>query len=777
MKPNKLSQVAFAAVVASGLLTIPAEASFAGTDWTLRLHAEVSGNPEASGGLVKGALRPAEGNARDPLSFDLPLDGEVDVVVPSGSSWRLEIEDARWWSREVSISVDASVQIVEVPLFPAGVLKGRLQFPKGTDSAEDLRLRFQPAPGESLKIGLQYVDCLVDGDEFQCKTPAAVLDLRLRIRGFASGFRWDVPVRPKKPYDLGTLRLSPGASVVGWIELPEDPIFRYAATKISLRPVAALPPQTAGDSARRNLRLRRAVANERGFFKISGVPPGSYDLTLDHPGFATTRRGPVQVLEGAETELRKLVLEKPAILALTVQPPQDPFRNPWQVTLSPPHRPWERAEEQPDPETGLIEMKALEPGPYYLVIKDSHGSSWLSTEKEILPGTSALRVEIALHRLEGNLLYGTEPLKADLWFGGQRASPSIRAQSNDEGKFYVFLPDPYGFGETWDVEVKGSGLHAWIDDVEVPETLPGEPWSRTTLQIPETRLEGEVVTDKGLPVPRAVVRARSTRGRVLETRSSPEGRFELLGLASGLWEVEADGSVDGRERLTSKPVLATVEDDITGEPVSLVLESRRTISGQVIAPSGAGVPGTMVIASSRAVSGRIFDQFSRTLTNVDGVFSFSLPLEVDDPVTVTVFPPGFAVAQAEAVVSPDPASIFIPVEVVAGTLVVTYEGGEAFTAFEKRRRTWLFGPEGTVGTPDSVEEWARVRGHRHSVTTEVLTVPGLSPGPYSVCFGNYPAVLRRGKCVSGEVSPHEELRLGLSLDETPDGDEGNPVNP
>jgi len=512
------------------------------------------------------------------------------------------------------------------------------------------------------------------------------------------------------------------------------------------------------------MKVQRAAANERGFFEISGVPPGSYELTLDHPGFATTRRVPVQVLEGAETELRELVLEKPAILAITIRQPHDPFGKPWQVALYPVRRPEKRVELSPDPESGLLEMRDLEPGPYYLNIRDSRGSLWWTTEKEVLPGGGAIEVKIPIHRLEGTLLNGSEPLEADLWFGGQQASPSIRVQSNEEGKFYVFLPETQGFEGTWDVEIKTKSLHAWIDDVEVPETLPGEPWPRTTLRIPETRLEGTVETRQGLAVSRAIIRARSAGGRGLQARPSREGRFVFEGLAPDLWTLEADGSMDGRERLTSKPVTTIVEEKISGDPVTLVLEARTSLSGQVIAPDGAGVPGAMVVASSRASSGRVFDAFSRTLTDVDGVFSFSLALDVGDPVTVTVFPPGFALAQIEAVVPREEAPILIPVETAAGTLIVTYEGGEEYAAIQKRRRTWLLRPTGPVGTPDSLEEWARIQGHRHSLTADSLTVPGLSPGLYTVCFGTYPAVLSGSDCASGEVSPYGELRLSLSLE-------------
>jgi len=755
------------AVAVVALLTPFVEASLRAEVGTLRLQAKVSGSAEASSGTVQGTLRPAEGNPLDSLDVDLPLEGHSDLAVPAGSKWRLEITDDRWWGPRKSIVAEAAVQVIQVPVFRAGSLEGRLRLPKGTGPPERLRIRFQPAPSEALRIGVQSGECLVDGVDFQCKTPAAVLDLRLRMKGFASAYRWGVSVLSIKPSDLGTLRLLPGASVIGWVEPPEDPAFRYSAAKISLLPIAAMPPQNAAGSARRGIKQRRAAPNERGFFEIAGVPPGSYELTLDHPGFATTRRVPVQVLEGAETELRELVLEKPATLTITVRQPHDPFGKPWHIALYPVRRPEKRVELEPDPENGLVEIKALEPGPYYLNITDSRGSLWWTTEEEVLPGGGAIEVEISIHRLEGTLLNGSDPLQANLWFGGQRAAPSIRVQSNEEGKFYVFLPEPYGpysSKETWDVEIKSGSLHVWIDDVEVPETLPGEPWPRTTLRIPETRLEGTVETRQGLPVPRAIVRAQSADGRSLQARPSSEGRFEFLGLAPELWTLEADGSLDGRERLTSKPVTATVEEKITAEPVKLVLESRASLSGQVIAPDGAGVPGAMVVASSSESSGRVFDLFSRTLTDVDGIFSFSLALEVGDPVTLTVFPPGFALTQVEAAVPRIEAPILIPVATAAGTLVVTYEGGEAYAALQKRRRTWLIRPAGPVGTPDSVEEWARIQGHRHGLETEILTVPGLAPGFYAVCFGSYPTVLNQGNCASGEVSPFGELQLKLSLD-------------
>jgi hypothetical protein len=65
---------------------------------------------------------------------------------------------------------------------------------------------------------------------------------------------------------------------------------------------AVLPGVTVTVAGERIVGTQTAVANEQGFFRISNLPPGEYDLSFSLSGFRTVHRQGLRVGVGAQVE-------------------------------------------------------------------------------------------------------------------------------------------------------------------------------------------------------------------------------------------------------------------------------------------------------------------------------------------------------------------------------------------------------------------------------------------------------------------------------------------
>src|SRR5262249_39087228 len=121
-------------------------------------------------------------------------------------------------------------------------------------------------------------------------------------------------------------------SVVGWVE---------AANRAPLSPkcrVELVPrgaPARPAPGERSGKPTREAEVNARGFFHVDGIAPGSYTAVARQPGYAPARQVPLTVYAGTGLELRRpLVRAPPASLEVTLDPPHDPWDQPWRIELA-----------------------------------------------------------------------------------------------------------------------------------------------------------------------------------------------------------------------------------------------------------------------------------------------------------------------------------------------------------------------------------------------------------------------------------------------------------
>ena len=164
-----------------------------------------------------------------------------------------------------------------------------------------------PGPAAKREIPKGQVSCPVDDKGvFRCTLPSAPLDVAFRAAGFVPRYRWGLAPRPGKVLEVGVVELKKGASLKGWVEVEGGPIANGQC-------VARLFPivSTGGGDPALVERLRRAAAESPvgadGFFQLSGIAPGSYQVEVEQPGYAPARVFPVDVWPGAETALKQCI--------------------------------------------------------------------------------------------------------------------------------------------------------------------------------------------------------------------------------------------------------------------------------------------------------------------------------------------------------------------------------------------------------------------------------------------------------------------------------------
>lgn len=709
-------------------------------------------------------------------SFSVQLPGESVVSPVDAGVFTLELDTSGFWMPEKVVRLDSEGGEVSLVVYPTGTVEGALQPPRGTEAPDRLRARFRSAPSAEPSLGQHWVPCDLAERKFRCEIPAGTLDLGLRSPGYVTIYRWGIEVPVHKELQLETLSLRKGASIVGWVRPPRRD-FRYEDVEVTVSPLS-LGYGAAGEHQRRDARHERASVNTRGFFEFPEMEPGSYRLTVQHPQYAPYVLSPVDVHEGSETEIRWIDLSPPVGLTLRLSPEQDPFQRPWRVGLTreglvPGH--WEEVQEEDATPEGTVEASRLAPGRFQVEVRDSRGSLWHSEVIELTTSSEEREIRLPFERLEGLVTLGGEPLDgARLYFGGKHGAESVRDSTDEDGKFYVFLPEREG---SWRVDIEKLELDLFtrVEGIRV-EKMPGEPWAYVEIELPATRLEGRTVDEQGRPLAGVEVNISAPREASFYVRSaSPDGRFVARGRRPGSWTLEARTSDNG-QFYSSGVVRVQVSEEEEPPPVELVLRRDVELTGQVIAPSGEGVPGAMVLPLLEQPDRNLANTDRRTYTDASGVFRLRLP-GATGGVQLTVFPPGFAASQVRTRALMD-GPLLIPVRAAGGTVRVILDPEEDELPPRALARTYLMG-EYWLGFTGFLRQWAQAHGIRWPGGGEMV-VPALEPGPYTACFDAHevayvgrPSPTSSASCTSGVLEPFGELTLRLRVrQKSPDAAKG-----
>lgn len=719
----------------------------------------LNGDPSLHGEGFPAKIRatPISTGGQETLPHAVKVPGEARLALPGSAQLSLEAEG--YWSPKVLVGENDTSVRMEV--WPAGDLAGKVQAPPGVKTPSEISVRFESstAPGKAPDFSQQTVVCPISEGRWSCRLPAGKLDLRMRARGFISHFRWAAVVPAHGKLDVGTLGLRPGASVVGKVEVSEGAISPQTC-RVELSPArAGLATSSEQGQQHSKLSLSAAV-DERGFFHLEGVPPGSYVVTANQPGFAPARIFPISVMATAESEIREpLVLRRPLTLHLSLDPPLDPWNRPWQIRLFSRSSVPGSLENQGKTEAsgqGKWAKPGLSPGDYSLDVQDSSGSSYAWEDISLDTGSSSLEVTLPLVWVEGKVLLGKEPLAANLSFGGRHGMVRVVLRSDSKGEISGVLPRE-GDWEV-DIDAESPPVHRRLPRVSVRPVGNGRT-AKLEIRLPDTEVSGEVVDEKGAPVSRARVFAlelQTAYPTVVETDA--HGEFQIKGLPEGALSLVADKSDE-----KSDEVAVDLREGSLLPAVRLVLRKTQEIHGRVAA-GGAGVPGARVFAlAMNPASAGFVPKGSQALTDVEGRFRLALPSGAAETQFV-VLAPGFT-ASLQRLQGLPKEGFEVQVEPQGGTLTLR-PGDEGDPADPQSARLLLLS-NGALVDSTLLRMWAEINGVR-SQEPGRLVVPQLASGTYTACWAGLPEVmqtLRTGvapqmaSCVTGALSAGGELIL------------------
>jgi len=682
--------------------------------------------------------------------------GPVELRVPDRRPTRVSVELPSYWARPEVILPNGEDEAVTLALWPAGWLEGTLEVPASHDLPKKLEARFESPPGVDRPVPASIVVCPVDPQGlWRCQVPGGALDLRFRVPGFVSIYKWGLEIAAQSTLEVAPLALKPGASVVGWVVTEDGSPLGWSA-RATVVPATTAP--AAGGAVDLPRRSESTPVLPRGFFHLRGVAPGRYLLRIDREDFAPAKTE-VTVLEGRETRLSQpLMLRRPGELEVHVDPPRDPADQPWRVKLS-----GSSPREEPQLGTvtgeGTFEWRGLGSGEYLLVVESGPSRSpqrWRSERLDFEPGMPPLTLEMAWIQVHGTVRFGEEPVaEAVLLFGGRHGERRLRVETDEQGFYITHLPEP----GTWPLVVY-SETTGWrtVEPVKV-EPPPGARRVKVDVILPETLLEGEVVSSEGHPVEDALVTAFHLQRQQEEdrARSDEEGRFELVGVSPGPVKIWAVGASPDE---ISRALLVHVAEAQTPESVRLELERLTRVEGRVAA-AGHPVAGAEIFPWVQSAGGGFAVERPRILTGVDGRFELLVPPDTID-LDLLVLPPGFA-ARIQPVALPLRGEIQVAVDDVAGTLVLDLASFRGADQAELRPAATLLS-EGARAALPYLNRWARFHGTR--ADADGLVLPWMRPGRYTLCVPRDGAAERlageraREDCASGFLSPNGELRLG-----------------
>ncbi len=747
---RRLSQILYLTVV--GGLSTPGAASTS----EIELHVSLLGGsaPQRVEIIWNAVSRSTSETAPRHYETSIEAPGSVVMDLEPTSVWQLSIASHRFWAAPEIVSVSKGPGTARLELWPTTRVVGQVEAEQNEEIPPSVELRFESSPKIRPKIERASVTCPVQDGRYQCALPATRLDLRLRAEGFISHYFWDAELEAET-HRLGTSVFRHGASIVGWVEMEDSSeSFDDAVVTLSLESASATMSETT--EIRRSALDLAATVNPRGFFELVGVPEGLYAVTVEHPAFAPGRYAPIQVLTNAEAELYPIPLRKALALGLSIRPARPDASRGWGVELfqlgqAPGHL--DLAAVGVVGKDGTWSRAGLTPGEYVLRITDGPETVWHREDLLLPAGAETIEHQVDLpgEELVGQVLLGSEPLAAELYFGTYHGAVRIPARSDPEGKFETYVP----LRESWTIDVHARGQHISqrFQDVS-PQSVDEEGRRWLELVVPATTVEGTVVDSQSRPVENARIHASGRAGGQTQ-RSKGDGSFALRGLRPGKYWLRAKS----RDR-RSAMIRIEVEVEEPSSPVELVLETNRQVTGQVIGPSGRGVVGTKIVGLiEQSAEHPVAFEIPEAVTDLTGSFSLELP-DLAEGVILTVFPPGFATRQVR-VSSRSQEPILISVEPHGGTLKIRYD--------EPVQRSWLviFNPR-LLPPHFFLTNWAQLHGEPNTVAGE-YSVPMLESGYYQVCTdpqfkfqltGRLDPELE-SRCSGGLLPPYGQLVLDV----------------
>ncbi len=717
---------------------------------------------QAGGSLVAAPLPPtvvATWYGKGPAAV-IEAAAEVGkaLTLPLGPGrWLLHAKAPGFWGEPVQLELAGGEEArsLRLKLWPAATLEGGVILPAGEEAPPDFAAFFRPSPevpkGKEVPPGSAV--CPIREKKWACTVPAGLLDIRFQASGFIPRYLWSVNAKPGKPLRVGSPVLARGSAVQGWVVTADGtPLAKDA--KITLRPRGAGGVPNLTDVTRAKSLATTAAINARGFFEIEAVPPGEYTLEATSGRLAPAVTT-VQVVPGRVTEVANppLVLEHPITLKAYLDPPMDPWGEPWRIELF-----------QVDLGTMILSKKpalpaggdgawvsdVLTPGRYGVSVLPSRGGTWWSAEIEVDARTAPLQIELDVVSVRGTIRLGKRPLAATLSFGGRHRPLRIETASNADGDFALVLPKR---GD-WRVSVSAAEplVERELARVEV-SPKPGTDEAEVDIRLPNTVVRGKVVDEAGEIVAGAVVAVRPAAEERIHARTDAHGEFELRGIPPGPALVTAESGA------SLEADIQTVEVVNDLEPPSLILVLRESLKVAGLVGSAVGaVPGVQIKAAPLGIP---YIGVPAVSSDSQGRFQLTLPRATQE-MLLAVGGPGFAFRMLRAPV-PAEGPLTLGLRQESGTLIVETEEPIDWAVAGSVPFFVLHG--GGIEGLAYLATWAYRNGVAQRDPYRV-SIPHVEPGEYVVCravsedlaaleMGLLPA---RG-CAKGNLVENGELRL------------------
>lgn len=686
----------------------------------------------------------ASGKAQTETSLRSAVPGVVTVDLAQPATWYARANAPGFWGETRVVMTPHADDVIDLRLWPAATLQAELPPSAKVSKAG---VRFQPVAGDSAARNAFPAgtnDCSVHGRKVECAIPAGRSDYSLVIPGYVPVYRWDQTYGHGDVVNLGKLELREGASLIGRVTLaPGATLAKGARVRVHLEPQAAAI-LTPTDEQRTQLAASTVPATARGNFALEGLKPGAYLLTASAPGLISEARE-ISIIDTLEAELRApLELARPRTLVVSVDPPTDPWRARWVVELvriDTRNRQSFSVASSAASLNGEWTRGGLPPAEYLLSVRREPQGVWHS-QRITLTDDVHLNIAIPLVKIAGILRLGEAPLAGSLWFGGERGAIAVPVTTNREGRFEGIIPaTDDGVWKQVDVTAENPTVRRSLTDIRIPEPDDGGI-SRLTIELPSSKIYGEVTTERGAAIQSATVFLSMPDGtrELLQTHADESGQFSLNGLAPGSYSLRAIG-LGGKS-----DTIAVTIDETSQEYVTLVLRRNGSLHGNVSSRFG-GVAGARVSAYPDDRSG--FDLVEWSSTDPEGRFAVAVP-PTARAITVTVAAPGFPFQFFRMSLDSE-TSTQVQVEQNGGRLQITLAGpqmpfvfhGGGFLALQDLLGDGIATMEGTTATAESVQ-----------------------PGSYEVCDATPIEALMFGqtvrpaeRCTAGTLAPGGQLTL------------------
>ena len=645
----------------------------------------------------------------------------------AGSEWEMSLDANSFWAlpQRVVFPAGSGQSQYAVAVWRTGTLQGQLKLPDPQPAgpvAVKVVLSSRPEPRLPPEIprGTSF-ECSIDKTgQWKCAVPATLLDVAVRVEGYAPYHKWDVKIPAAGFVDLGIVKLQKGASVVVWL----DSAF---AKRVGVPVRALLRYETAPGLSATAMRFALPVAEEvftkKGVVQLSPIAPGRYILETQAKGYAPERI-PVQLYAGRETTPRRSIELLPALsVRLLLEPPLGPGGFPWRVEL------WRKTDSGSGSEPagggtasveGTFNAADQVEGPLHVYLKDSKQNILASRDIVIASATADYTIRTSVSPISGLVTIGDSPLpSASLLFGGSGGAEKVRASTDRDGHFTVTLPR------------RGK----WVVDVDAPaesvaaSTEISVDKDDVEISLPSTEVSGWVRDADGKRV--AAVRVTFFSNEKPAVRmTAGDGTFRFRGVQAGTSRLQARNP---RTHDYSRDTNVTVSDGAKTENVDLTLESVSPLKGVVRSNGdvvvGASVHGYAFLGASA--------QVTQTTTDLLGGFALDVPSSATETVIIVAAPgrtlESFSVSRDQDPIALDLASR-------GGTLILKWVSGPGPLEFAFN--------DHLLPSPDAFA-WARAQGA--TIANGTGQVPNVAPGKYRFCSAK--------RCAEGLLAIGGQLEL------------------